>query len=147
MRGTVAYSHFCKASLLVASAVLSVGKFRGNLLQVTKLPALWFDGEVVAERVQVARSARTRMRGLVMRPSLAQGDALLLEPARQIHTFGMRFAIDVVFCDRKWEVVHVVRSMRPNRLTRWVPSSRLCVEMNAGTLPMDLTTGDRLELK
>jgi uncharacterized membrane protein (UPF0127 family) len=87
------------------------------------------------------------MRGLVMRPSLAQGDALLLEPARQIHTFGMRFAIDVVFCDRKWEVVHVVRSMRPNRLTRWVPSSRLCVEMNAGTLPMDLTTGDRLELK
>ena len=70
----------------------------------------------------------------------------MIEPAQSIHTAGMRYAIDVCFCDRAWVVLHVVRDMRPLRLTRWVRRSRRVVEMSAGSMP-PLRPGDQLSLE
>lgn len=69
----------------------------------------------------------------------------MIEPARQIHTFGMRYAIDVCFCDRAGRVLHVVRGMRPRRVTKLVLRARLAVEMKAGSL-RPLRPGDQLSL-
>ena len=54
---------------------------------------------VIADRVTHARRLWQRVRGLIGRPALAPGDALVLEPATQVHTVGMSYPIDVVFCD------------------------------------------------
>ena len=70
----------------------------------------------------------------------------MLEPARQVHTFGMTYALDVCFCDRAWRVLRVVRSMPPRRVTRWVSRARYAVETRAGELA-GLRPGDQLSLE
>jgi uncharacterized membrane protein (UPF0127 family) len=102
-------------------------------------------GEVIAERVLWARTPRERARGLLGRDALGPGDALILERARQVHTFGMRYPIDVCFCDRAWNVLHVVAPMRPHRVTRWVARAFFVVETRAGRLGA-LQPGDQLSV-
>jgi uncharacterized protein len=100
----------------------------------------------VASDVRWARSASERARGLIGVNRLAPGAAMVFEPARQIHTFGMRFPLDVVFCDRSWKVLHVVRSMPPRRVTRPVWRARVAVELAAGSLPPEVTVGETLTM-
>jgi uncharacterized protein len=69
------------------------------------------DGEVVCERCLVADSPWTRMRGLLGRHGLDSGEGLLLRPTGSVHTFFMRFPIDVVFLSRDGEVLKVARAL------------------------------------
>jgi uncharacterized membrane protein (UPF0127 family) len=101
-------------------------------------------GEVVAENVRWARSLRERVRGLIGF-SLSFEDALVFERAAQVHTFGMRGPIDVVFCNGDGRVLHVVRAMRPRRVSRWVRGARITVELAAGRA-MNVSAGDVLAL-
>lgn len=74
------------------------------------------EGTTWAGRVERAATTIDRMRGLLGRSSLGPGAALLIERCGAVHTVGMRFALDVVFLDRAWRVVRVVRKVRPGRL-------------------------------
>ena len=65
----------------------------------------------------------------------------------QLHTFGMLYAIDVLFCDRDWVVLHVVRGLRPNRLTRWVRYCRYVVELRSGAVPDNVVRGTGLAVR
>jgi uncharacterized protein len=96
---------------------------------------------VLAHRVSHATRSRQRGRGLIGRPPLASGEALLLEPAAQVHTMGMSYPIDVVFCDERGTVLHVVRDMRPWRITRWVRGASYAVELASGALPPEVRPG------
>jgi uncharacterized membrane protein (UPF0127 family) len=100
----------------------------------------------VARSVEHARSFGERGRGLLGRRPLEAGEALVIERARQVHTFGMRYPIDVCFCDRGWRVLHVAREVRPFRLTRWVRGARFAIEMRGGAMP-PLSPGDQLSLE
>ena len=71
---------------------------------------------VACERCVVADNAWRRLRGLLGRAELPQGEGLLLRPAGSIHMMFMRFPIDAVFLDRDDVVVDVVPSLRPWRL-------------------------------
>lgn len=102
-------------------------------------------GFVLASDVSFARSPAERTRGLLGR-RLAEGEALVIEPAAQIHTFGMRYRIDVVFCDRGLKIVHIARNVPPWRITRWVRGARLAIELPGGALPNSLSVGDLLEI-
>ena len=68
--------------------------------------------------VSVARAARLpqRMRGLLFHPVLPEGCGLLIERCPSVHTFGMRYAIDVVFFDRERRVVRVCAGVPKNRV-------------------------------
>lgn len=72
------------------------------------------------------------------------GDALVIERAPQVHTLGMSYAIDVVFCDAGWHVRHYVLSLRPWRVTRWVRGARYAIEMPGGSIQAGIEIGDRL---
>lgn len=102
-------------------------------------------GQVLAERAELATTFGARLRGLVGRPPLAPGEALVLVPAAQVHTWFMACAIDVVFCAPDWTVLHVVRNMGPWRMTRWVRGARYALELPAGGAPASLARGARLE--
>jgi uncharacterized membrane protein (UPF0127 family) len=67
-------------------------------------------------QVHVADSRRARRRGLARMSTLPAGHALLLSPCRSVHTFGMRFALDLVWLGRDGAVVRVDRAVAPNRL-------------------------------
>lgn len=105
------------------------------------------DGDlVVADTVRRATSIPGRMRGLLGGPGLGPGEGLLLSPCKQVHTFGMRFPIDVVFCDRGWRVTHVVRGMKPGRVSRVEWRARCAIELSAGAASA-VQPGDRLVLE
>jgi uncharacterized membrane protein (UPF0127 family) len=57
----------------------------------------------------------------------------------------MRFPLDVVFCDRGWTVLHIVRSMAPARMSRLVWRSRYVLELAGGSLPSDVQVGQSLK--
>lgn len=101
------------------------------------------DGERICA-VDVARSFRERSRGLLGRDGI--DGALLLQPATSVHTFGMRFALDVAFLDRDNAVLRVV-TMRRNRLGRPVLRARSVLEAEAGAFERwGLRSGDRLAI-
>ncbi|MHB8894331.1 MAG: DUF192 domain-containing protein [Candidatus Geothermincolia bacterium] len=89
---------------------------------------------MIASEACFATSGRERTRGLLGRDSMKAGEALIFPKCRQIHTFGMRFAIDVMFLDGHGSVVKAVSDLKPGRLTSWVRSARTTVELPAGTL-------------
>jgi hypothetical protein len=102
------------------------------------------DGRVVAS-LEVATSVRDRTRGLLGRDGIE--GALLLSPASSVHTLGMRFAIDVAFCDARMRVLDAV-TMRPNRIGRPRLRSRHVVEAEAGQFARwGLRRGDRLTVR
>ncbi len=76
---------------------------------------LTVDGGLEARRVplRIAASYRTRARGLLGRDGI--DGALLITPCASVHTFRMRFAIDVAYLDRQFTVL-AVRTMKPGRL-------------------------------
>jgi len=74
------------------------------------------DGSVVCERCVVADNALTRMKGLLGRKGLDEGEGLLIRPAGSIHMFFMRFPIDAVFLDRDLRVVKIVPDLKPWRM-------------------------------
>ena len=102
------------------------------------------DGEVLAS-LEIAESRRDRRRGLLERDGI--DGAILLRPARSVHTVGMRFPIDVAFCDADLRVVRVVRMPR-HRVSRLVWRSRAVIEAEAGAFDRwKLRPGDELEVK
>ena len=102
------------------------------------------DGEVLAS-LEIAESRRDRRRGLLGRDGIE--GAILLRPARSVHTVGMRFPIDVAFCDADLRVVRVVRMPR-HRVSRLVWRSRAVIEAEAGAFDRwKLRPGDELEVK
>ena len=108
------------------------------------MPWLLRDGEVLAS-LEVAGSAGTRTRGLLGRNGI--DGALLLRPAKSVHTLGMRFPLDVAFCDRDLTVVRCVRMARW-RLGRPVLRASCIIEAEAGAFERwRLQVGDRLEVR
>ncbi len=91
---------------------------------------LLVDGRDVGA-AEVAASRRRRSKGLLGRDGL--DGVLWLEPARQVHTFRMRFAIDIAHLDRAGRVL-VVRTLVPGRLGPWVWRSRTVIESEAGRM-------------
>lgn len=81
--------------------------------------------------LEVARSARSRRRGLLGRDGIE--GALLLSPASSVHTLGMRFAIDVAYLDRELRVV-AVRTMPPGRIGLLRLRARHVLEAEAGAM-------------
>jgi uncharacterized membrane protein (UPF0127 family) len=103
-------------------------------------------GRIIADEVIWAHSFRERSRGLIGRAPLRPGEALVLEPGSQVHTWRMTYPIDVVFCDKTWVVRHVVRAMAPRRMSRLVFGSRYVIELPAGAASEDVRRGTRLRL-
>ncbi len=94
--------------------------------------------------VDICQGPFERARGLLLRRPLDDRSALLLERCRSIHTCGMRYAIDVLFCDDRGTILQIVESLPPWRFAQ-DPHAQNVWELRAGTARrMGLRTGDRL---
>ena len=102
-------------------------------------------GDEVLATLEVADSRRARRKGLLGRDGVE--GALLLQPARAVHTVGMRFPIDVAFVDEKLVVLRIV-TMKRWRIGRPVPRATAVIEAAAGAFASwNLQPGDELEVK
>lgn len=104
-------------------------------------------GAVIAEEAHLATSLGQRMKGLLGRDSLSFNEALILKPCSSIHTFFMRFAIDVLFLDRNMRIIKILQNMPPCRLSPIVWASKMVIELPAGKLNQTNTRlGDIVKL-
>jgi uncharacterized protein len=102
------------------------------------------DGRIVCERVVVADRAHRRMRGLLGRKYLRQGEGMVLRPGWSIHTAFMRFPIDAVFLDADQVVIKIEHEVGPWR-TVSCRGAREVVELSAGECQRrGLEVGDRV---
>jgi uncharacterized membrane protein (UPF0127 family) len=99
----------------------------------------------VAGRVERPAGFWRRSLGLLVRPPLAPGEALWLDPCGGIHTWGLRVPIDVLFLDRELTVLRVAREVRPWRWALAPAGTRSVVELPAGAAG-EVRVGDRLRV-
>jgi uncharacterized membrane protein (UPF0127 family) len=84
--------------------------------------------------IVVARTPLARLRGLALRRAPPVGVALRLVRCRSVHTFGMRFELDLVWVDASGAVVRIDRSVRPCRV-RSCRAAASVIEAPAGAAP------------
>jgi uncharacterized protein len=103
---------------------------------------------VLGEQIRVAGTSLSRLVGLLGKRRLEPGTGLLIIPSQAIHTAGMMFAIDVVFTDRNWRVIHLRAAMAPFRVTGIYWKARCVFELPAGVIAQTSTAiGDQLSIK
>jgi uncharacterized protein len=86
----------------------------------------------LGEHIRVADNGLTAIVGLLGERELPPGDGLLIVPSQGVHTWGMRFAIDVVVLDDAWKVIAIRREMRPFRVTRIFWKAAAVLELQSG---------------
>ncbi len=102
---------------------------------------------VIATKAVVADSIGLRIKGLLGKNQLAAGEALIIKPCNSIHTFGMRFAIDVVFIDRDNKITGIIHNLRPNRITGIYYKAYYTIELPSRALPSTLSElGDIIQI-
>lgn len=99
------------------------------------------------EKLRLADTAWTRMRGLLGRPPLQRGEGLWIRPSNGVHTIGMKYAIDVLFLDSRKRVVDLYENLRPFRFTKIRFDTRSVVELPAHAISESGTQiGDQIEI-
>ena len=111
---------------------------RMRVLNVTRQTCL-------ATRMEVADSGPKRNKGLLGRDSLAPGEGLWIVPCEAVHTFAMRFPIDLVYLDRSRRIKKIRHAVPPWRLSGCLTAHSI-IELPPGTIRETQTQrGDTLE--
>jgi len=102
---------------------------------------------ILAEDVFIANTPFKRIKGLLGKKVFLPNQAIILDPCNSVHTFFMRFAIDILFVDKDYKVVKALPELNPNRITRIYWHSSRVIELPAGRLNLTNTqTRDQLQL-
>jgi uncharacterized protein len=103
-------------------------------------------GQVLASALLPALDSATRKTGLLKHSSLADGEAMLIAPSNAVHTWFMKFDLDLVFVRRDGQVVKTRAGVKPWRMSGALRAFAV-IEMRAGTLAeRDTRPGDVLEV-
>jgi uncharacterized protein len=102
----------------------------GELFRVVNLTRQ----ETLAESAKRCVRFLDRFRGLLFTKSLGEGCALIIEPCKSIHMFGMAYPIDVIFLDKENRVTALVHEIKPWRASGLYLKAVLCIELPAGTI-------------
>jgi uncharacterized protein len=110
--------------------------------------AIWNEtrGTLLANAATLADTSKTRRVGLLKHDSLPVGHGLWIVPCEGIHSFGMKFPIDVVYLDRKMKVRKLKAAMAPGRMSLCLVAHSV-LELPAGTIAETRTEeGDVLKV-
>ena len=103
-------------------------------------------GVVITQRISWAGSSSERRRGLLGRENLSSDEGLYLSPCEWLHTFGMRFPIDVAFISASGLILAVHHRLKPNRLSKIVLRAQGALELPEGILRLTNTEiGDEVQ--
>jgi len=103
-------------------------------------------GTSIGDAIDTAESSAQRRTGLLKHDKLDEGAGLWIIPCEAVHTFFMKFAIDLIYLDRKHKVRGIVRALPPWRFSICLPAHSV-LELPPGTIDRTKTQkGDELEL-
>jgi uncharacterized membrane protein (UPF0127 family) len=101
----------------------------------------------LADRAEVADTSAKRRTGLLKHTGLEPGEGLWIVPCESVHSFFMKFTIDVLYLDRKHRVKKIRPEMAPWRISGCLTAHSV-LELPAGTITRTGTVrGDQLEIK
>ncbi len=104
-------------------------------------------GQQIGQRIAIADTFLSRLLGLMGKKQLDAGRGLLIRPSSGVHTFGMRFSIDVVALDKSLRVVRLWPNLRPFRLSGISFKIHSMLELPAGQIAQrQIGIGDQLEV-
>ena len=104
-------------------------------------------GTTVGDRVELANTSLTRMFGLLGHKGLDAGEGLWIKPSSGVHTFFMRFTIDVIGLDADLKVVKLWHRLPPWRVTSVSIKLKSVIELSGGAIKAaSVQIGDQLEI-
>lgn len=103
-------------------------------------------GKVLAEKAMLANSTFKRVKGLMFSDRMEGFDALIISPCNSIHTFFMKYSIDVIFLNNKLEIVKVKRNISPWRVTPIYFRATQVIEFEAGIVGDNLSEGESVDV-
>jgi uncharacterized protein len=96
------------------------------------------------EHVSLANTPWLRLRGLLGRPQLAAEQGLLITPCNGVHSFAMKYPLDIVFLDSNNSVIKLTRGLKPWRATSCLGAAKV-LELSAGVIEKkNINQGDSL---
>jgi hypothetical protein len=102
-------------------------------------------GKSLATHGRLANTFWSRLRGLLGRTSLQEGEGLVLVGEKSIHTLFMKFPLDIVYIDQNYQVLRADENMVPYRLGPFMSRSAYVLEVPVGTIAATETqVGDQL---
>jgi uncharacterized membrane protein (UPF0127 family) len=106
-----------------------------------------YGNKILSNDILIADTLVTRLIGLMFRKQLNGADGLLINPCNSIHTFFMRYSLDIIFLSSDNKVIKIIRDLKPWRMTWIYFRAKKTLELPAGKLPSDVKEGDVLEVK
>lgn len=100
------------------------------------------------DNIAQAKNLWEKTVGVIGWKDFGNKNGLLLTGTSSIHTFFVRFPLDLVFLDKKNEVIEVIKSLKPFRISPIVWKASSCLEMPTGSIErFSLQKGDKLNFK
>lgn len=99
--------------------------------------SIWQEGLCRIERLKVATGVFERGIGLMFRTAIpaSLGEGFLFPRCRDLHSFGMRFPLDIVWINDRGTIQDIRRNIHPQHIIRGPKSARHVFEVKAGRLP------------
>ena len=102
-------------------------------------------GDIIAGDLKLADTFFTRFKGLIGTKELKAGEGLLIKPCNGIHMFWMSYSIDAVFLDKDFGVVHLIKGIKPWRMSPIIKDAKMVLELPVGTIEKyKITVGETL---
>ncbi len=101
----------------------------------------------IGNQIEVADTGPRRNKGLLGRTGLGPGEGLWIVPCEAVHTFAMKFALDLIYLDRQKRVVKVRSNVRPSRISGSLRAHSV-IELAVGVIQASATKkGDQIEIE
>ncbi|RLL47153.1 DUF192 domain-containing protein [Oceanobacillus piezotolerans] len=103
--------------------------------------------EVIAEHVKGAYTFWSRFKGLMLTESMPENAALHISPCTAIHTFFMKYSIDILYLDKEKKIVGIEKDLEPGKVGKKWMNAKSVIELPAGTMDKTSTVmGQRVVL-
>ena len=106
-----------------------------------------YGNKILSKDILIADTLGSRLIGLMFKKQLIGAEGLLINPCNSIHTFFMRYSLDIIFLSSDNKVIKIIRDLKPWRMTWIYFRAKKTLELPAGKLPPDIKVGDILEVE
>lgn len=106
------------------------------------------NNNLIADNVKLANSFITRTLGLIPKTTISEDEGLVIKPCCSVHTFFMRFGIDILFVNKRNEIIALYENVNPWRILPIHLTAFYVVELAAGTISTkNIEKGDIISIR
>lgn len=108
---------------------------------------IYRDDTLLWDKVEVANNTYKRFMGLMGRPALPDGGGMLITPCNQVHTFHMRFSLDILYITKDMQVA-AIETLPPGKIGSKIKDAHMVLELPADSAKrLNVQMGDYLTIQ